>query len=152
MMVCLRVLVPASESTYSPNKKGKPMSRLNGTYENPTTGETLVITNADDHHGTFSGTLSGKVDDQEFTLKVNGTYHFFANTGNYTTLSFNVWQHSTPPSELPALPELRESWVGFTIRPDYRYLVMKGARFVLNNDRGGRSLDELNGNFDRRES
>jgi hypothetical protein len=129
------------------------MASLNGTYENPTTKETLVITDANDHHGTFSGTLSGRTDDlvdgQEFTLKVNGTYHFFANTGPYTTLSFNVWQYSNP--DQPELPELREVWVGFTTRPDYRYLVMKGGRLVLKNAQGRRSLDALDGNFERKE-
>jgi hypothetical protein len=119
-------------------------ANLTGTYKNPSTGETLVITEYYDGNGTFSGTFSGRADGMEFNLKVNGTYHFFNSVGNPTSISFSVQQPSTDTS-----PELREAWVGTTDASNYRQFQMMGVRSLLKNASGESTLYALSGPFIR---
>lgn len=123
---------------------GGPMTApLNGTYKNPTTEETLVITHADASTGTFAGTLSGYIDGTLVQLTItSGGYHVFNNVGSATNISLTAWQRSTD-SQL----EVRENWVGTADASNFQQLEMIGIRLILKNVQGDRILSRLNGSF-----
>jgi hypothetical protein len=120
-------------------------ANLNGTYENPLTGETLVITNSDDSKGTFSGALSERVNGQEIKLNVSGGYHFFNSVGNPTSISFTALRPSTATE-----PELREVWSGTSDASNYNQIQMMGVRSILKNAQGDKDLYAFTGPFIRR--
>lgn len=120
-------------------------ANLNGTYKNPVTGETLIITDADNHKGTFSGTLFGQINDAPFQVEIfSGGYHFFNNVGPSTSISLTAWQRSTS-----TLPEMRETWLGTTDANNFQQLDMMGVRSILRNAQGDNILSPLTGPFIR---
>lgn len=121
------------------------MASLDGTYQNPITGETLIISNSNDSNGTFSGTLSGQVDGLDFQADISGGYHFFNSVGEHTSISFTAIQASTNTQ-----PELREVWAGTSVAHAYSQLEMMGVRSILKNNEGERVLYAFCGPFNRK--
>jgi hypothetical protein len=90
------------------------MSNINGTYKNDNSGSTLVISNADDSNGSFSGTLT----DANVDYSVSGHYHFKNSGGPSTIIAISAFNDGIA----------YEAWVLFSQDMTFQKLQSMGAR------------------------